>query len=172
LLHIGDARSFAGMRFLFFALALLLAPTAAAQDVSDLRWLAGCWRTDPPREPESGATFYEVWIAPEAPIIAGYGYHEGEGEIQGWEQMRIESNGRPELVDMPLGSFPIRYQLLEEEPNNAATFVNTDTEHDYPKRIEYRREGNRLFRRISGDQPDDAQEFEYRRIRCPARLRP
>jgi len=160
------------MRLLVFLAALLLVQAAAAQDVSDLRWLAGCWRTEPPREAESGATFYEVWIAPDAPIIAGYDYHEGEGEVQGWGQMRIESNGRPEFVDMPLGSFPIRYQLLEEEPNNAATFVNADPQHDYPKRIEYRREGNRLFRRISGDQPDDAQEFEYRRIRCPARLRP
>lgn len=158
------------MRSLIFLAALLIAPAAAAQDVSDLRWLAGCWRTEPPREAESGATFYEVWIAPEAPILLGYDYHEGEGEIQGWSQMRIESNGVPEFVDMPLGSFPIRYRLLGEETNNRATFVNAG--HDFPRRIEYRREGNRLYRRISGGEPDDAQEFEFRRIRCPAHLRP
>lgn len=158
------------MRLLLLIAALLVTPAASAQDVTDLRWLAGCWRTEPPREAENGATFYEVWIAPDAPIIAGYGYHEGEGEIQGWAQMRIESNGRPEFVDMPLGSFPIRYRLLDEETDNTATFVNE--ENDFPKRVEYRREGNRLFRRISGDRADDAQEFEYRRIRCPANLRP
>jgi len=158
------------MRLLIILAALLLAPAAAAQDVTDLRWLAGCWRTEPPREAESGATFYEVWTAPDAPIISGFGYHEGEGEIQGWAQMRIESNGRPEFVDMPLGSFPVRYRLWDEETNNRATFVND--EHDYPRRIEYRREGNRLYRRISGGRADDAQEFVYRRIRCTANLRP
>lgn len=158
------------MRLLIFALALLFAPVASAQDIPDLAWLRGCWRTEPPREAESGATFYEVWIAPEAPILLGYEYHEGEGEIQGWSQMRIESNGRPEFVDMPLGSFPVRYRLWTEETDNRAIFVNE--ENEYPKRIEYRRAGNRLYRRISGDRADDAQEFEFRRIRCTSRLRP
>lgn len=157
------------MRFLVVLAAIFFAPTATAQDISDLAWLRGCWRTEPPREAESGATFFEVWIAPEAPVLLGYGYHEGEGEIQGWAQMRIESNGRPEFVDMPLGSFPVRYRLVDEETNNRATFENP--EHDLTTRIEYRREGNRLFRRISSA-GGDVQEFAYRRIRCPAHLRP
>ncbi|ANP45026.1 DUF6265 family protein [Candidatus Viadribacter manganicus] len=157
------------MRLVLFFAALLFAPAAFAQDVSDLRWLRGCWQTEPPREAESGATFTEVWIAPEAPIILGYDYHEGEGEIQGWSQMRIESNGAPELVDMPLGSFPIRYRLMDEEVDNHVSFQNL--EHDFPQRIEYRREGNRLYRRISNGGVD-AQEFIFHRIRCPASLRP
>jgi hypothetical protein len=158
------------MRLLAFLLALLsFTPAAAAQDVTDLAWLRGCWQTEPPREAESGATYYEVWIAPEAPVLLGYDYHEGEGEIQGWSQMRIESNGRPEFVDMPLGSFPVRYRLIDEETNNRATFENP--EHDQMTRIEYRREGNRLYRRISRG-GEDAQEFVYRRIRCPSHLRP
>lgn len=157
------------MRLLLFALTLLFSPTAAAQDISDLAWLRGCWRTEPPREAESGATFYEVWIAPDAPVLLGYDYHEGEGEIQGWSQMRIESNGRPEFVDMPLGSFPVRYRLVDEETNNRATFENPD--NDFPTRIEYWRDGDRLHRRISRA-GEDAQHFEYRRIRCPAHLRP
>jgi hypothetical protein len=158
------------MRLLVLALAQLFTPAASAQDIGDLRWLRGCWQTEPPREAESGATFYEVWIAPDAPILHGYAYHEGEGEIQGWAQMRIESNGRPEFVDMPLGAFPIRYRLWDEETNNRATFVNL--EHDFPKRIEYRREGNRLYRRFSDADGNEAQEFVFRRIRCPASLRP
>jgi hypothetical protein len=157
------------MRLLIILAALLFSPVASAQDVSDLRWLAGCWRTEAPREAESGATYTHVWIAPEAPIILGYDYHEGEGEVQGWSQMRIESNGVPEFVDMPLGSFPVRYRLVGEETDNRATFENQ--EHDYPTRVEYWREGNRLYRRISRA-GEDAQELAYRRIRCPAHLRP
>ncbi len=157
------------MRLLLLLAALFFVPAAAAQDIDDLRWLRGCWQTVPPREADSGATFTEVWIAPEAPVLLGYDFHGGEGEIQGWSQMRIESNGRPEFVDMPLGSFPVRYRLVDEETDNRATFENPD--HDYPTRIEYRREGNRLYRRVSRA-GEDAQEFAYRRIRCPARLRP
>jgi len=157
------------MRLVLLLTALLFAQPALAQDIGDLRWLRGCWQTEPPREAESGASFTEVWIAPEAPMVLGFAYHEGEGEVQGWGQMRIESNGRPELVEMPLGSFPMRYRLVEEEPVNRATFENS--EYDFPTRIEYWREGNRLYRRISNDGVD-AQEFAYRRIRCPANLRP
>ncbi|MEZ5961933.1 MAG: DUF6265 family protein [Hyphomonadaceae bacterium] len=157
------------MRLLLLLAALLTAPPALAQDISDLRWLRGCWQTEPPREAESGATFTEVWIAPNAPMLLGFAYHEGEGEVQGWGQMRIESNGRPELVDMPLGRFPVRYRLVEEEPLNHATFESSEDE--YPTRIEYRREGNRLYHRISND-GEDAQEYTFRRIRCPSSLRP
>jgi hypothetical protein len=149
--------------------AVLLTSRAAAQDIRDLRWLRGCWQTEAPREAESGATYTEVWISPEAPVLLGYAYHEGEGEIQGWSQMRIESNGRPEFVDMPLGSFPVRYRLVGEETDNRATFENLG--HDFPKRIDYRREGSRLYLRIS-DGGEEGQDFAFHRIRCPLSLRP
>lgn len=157
------------MRVLILLAALLCAPTAAALDIPDLRWLAGCWRSDPAREAENGAVFTEVWTAPPAPFLSGFAYHEGEGEVQGWEQMRIESNGQPEFVAMPLGGFPVRFQLVEDDTPNQVIFENMA--HDFPKRIEYRREGNRLYARVS-DGADEAQEYVYRRIRCPANLRP
>lgn len=157
------------MRLLVFLAALLVSPLAAAQDIPDLRWLSGCWRTEPPREAESGATYTEVWIAPHAPVLLGYSYTEGEGEVQGWGQMRIESNGRLEYVTMPLGGFPVRFPIVEDDTPNQATFENLA--HDFPRRIEYRRTGNRLHVRIS-DAANEGQDFAYRRIRCPTHLRP
>lgn len=157
------------MRSLIFLAALFLAPAAAAQDISDLHWLRGCWRTDAPREAETGAVYTEVWIAPPAPVLLGYGYTFGEGEVQGWEQTRIESNGRLEFVAMPLGGFPVRFQIVEDDTPNRVAFENMA--HDFPKRVEYWREGNRLHARVS-DGAGNGQDFAYRRIRCPANLGP
>ncbi len=166
------------MRSLLFLLAVLSAPCAAAQDISDLRWLSGCWRTEAPSDPESGATYTEVWIAPPAPMLLGFGFTVGEGEVQGWEQTRIEVNGRLEFVAMPLGGFPVRFQIVEaaERPENARHADNyvvfENPAHDFPQRISYMRDGNRLTAEISSIDRSDAYTFEYRRIRCPANLRP
>jgi hypothetical protein len=157
------------MRSLIFAIALLSSPAAFAQDISDLAWMEGCWRTEAPREAESGATYTEVWIATPAPILVGYAYTEGEGEIQGWEQMRIESNGKLDFVAMPLGAFPVRFTIVEDDTPNRATFENMA--HDFPKRIEYWREGDRLYARVS-DGVGEGQDYAFRRIRCTADLRP
>ena len=78
------------MRSLIFIAALLCATPALADEPISLSWMSGCWRTEAPHEAESGATFTEVWIAPPGPVMFGYAYHEGEGQFQGWEQMRIE----------------------------------------------------------------------------------
>jgi len=157
------------MRILLFLAALLSTPAAFAQDIEDLHWMSGCWRSEAPPEAETGATYTEVWIAPPAPVLFGYAYTIGEGELQGWEQMRIEINGRLEFVAMPWGAFPVRFQVVEDATPNRVTFENFA--HDFPKRIEYWREGNRLYARVS-DGAGEGQDFTYRRIRCPANLRP
>lgn len=167
------------MRSLILVAALLVAPPAAAQDISDLRWLRGCWRTEAPREAETGAIYTEVWIAPPAPAMFGYAYHEGEGAIQGWEDMRIESvNGWPYFVAMPNGAEPVRFRLREVAIHNdepaaeAAIFENPD--HDYPQIVQYVLDIRRdtLTATISRSDGSDSYEYAYRRIRCPANLRP
>jgi hypothetical protein len=157
------------MRSLIFLAALLAASSAFAQDIEDLHWMRGCWRSEAPREAESGAQYTEVWIAPPAPILVGYAYTVGEGEVQGWEQMRIEVNGRLEFVAMPMGAFPVRFQVVENDTPNRVTFENFA--HDFPKRIEYWREGARLYARVS-DGAGEGQDYAYRRIRCPRNLTP
>jgi hypothetical protein len=157
------------MRLLIMLAALLVSPAALAQDIDDLYWMRGCWRSEAPHEAESGAQYTEVWIAPPAPILVGYAYTVGEGEVQGWEQMRIEVNGRLEFVAMPMGAFPVRFQVVEDDTPNRVTFENFA--HDFPKRIEYWREGAQLYARVS-DGAGEGQDYAYRRIRCPRNLTP
>lgn len=132
------------MRSLIFLAAILCATPAVADepDSESFSWMRGCWRTEAPREAESGATFTEVWITPPGPTMFGYAYHEGEGVIQGWEQMRIErADGGAYFVAMPNGGAPVRFRLhdsnniisLDDEPDGVAVFENA--EHDFPQRV-------------------------------------
>jgi hypothetical protein len=167
------------MRILILAAALLFAPAAEAQTLAQLHWLKGCWRTEAPAEAESGAVVTEVWVAPPFPAMLGYAYTVGEGEVQGWEQTRIEMiDGWPHFVAMPNGGAPVRFRLhdptdvisVDDEPDGLAIFENSA--HDYPQRVVYARYGNRLKASISDINGSNRIEFEYRRIRCPAGLRP
>ncbi|WP_395645501.1 DUF6265 family protein [Terricaulis sp.] len=167
------------MRALVFLLALALASPAQAQSLSDLAWLKGCWRTEAPREAESGAQITEVWIAPPGPAMFGYSYTEGEGEIQGWEQMRIEMiDGVPTFIAMPNGGAPVRFRAIPAEdtqiygarPDGDAAFANPA--HDFPQLVTYTLFDERLRAMISRIDGGDAIIFEYRRIACPAELRP
>jgi len=161
------------MRTLLFLAALLLAPAAQAQAVADLTWLKGCWQTEAPREAESGAQITEVWIAPPGPAMFGYSYTEGEGEIQGWEQTRIEMiDGWPTFIAMPNGGPAVRFRMRENDVLTPNRVQFDNPEHDYPQTVEYHRVGNALHATISGANGANPISFHYRRIRCPANLRP
>lgn len=156
------------MRLLLILAALLCAPTARAQTIADLHWLKGCWRTV-----GEGPVITEVWLAPPAPVMLGYAYTVGEGEVQGWEQTRIEMiDGWPHFVAMPEGAAPVRFRLRETDPLTPSRAWFDNPEHDYPQTVEYHRDDDRLHAAISGANGADRIQFEYRRIRCPSNLRP
>lgn len=163
------------MRSLIFLVALLCAAPAFADEPDSFAWMRGCWRTEAPREAESGATFTEVWIAPPGPTMFGYAYHEGEGAFQGWEQMRIErADGGASFVAMPNGDAAVRFRwdasLEFNGRGQVAEFVNAA--HDYPQRVRYARANDRLTATISRIDGSDPMTFAYRRIRCSANLQP
>lgn len=162
------------MRNIIIITAVLCAHAAHAQTVDDLAWLRGCWRTEAPREGESGSQTTEVWIDPPGPAMIGYSFNEGEGEVQGWEQMRIDAadGGRPRFVAMPGGAAPVVFRMrVQDQPApNLAPFENAN--HDYPQLIEYRREGRRLTATISLADGANPLVYAYRRVNCPASVRP
>lgn len=164
------------MRILLFIAAIVCVAPAHAQTLDDLAWLKGCWRTEAPREAESGSQTTEVWIDPPGPALFGYSFTEGEGAVQGWEQMRIDAadGGRPRFVAMPGGGAPIAFRMVEQinldDPAQLAVFENPA--HDYPQRVTYRRDHNRLTATISRADGSDPYSYEYRRISCSGSLRP
>lgn len=158
------------MRTLIFLAALFLAPAASAQPLDDLHWLRGCWRTT-----GDGPVITEVWSAPPMPAMIGYSYTTRDGEVRGWEAMRIEIiDGRPHFVAMPNGGPAVQFWMADnlhvEGVDHSAMFHNP--EHDYPQTILYTLTGDRLDATISRSDGSDPITFEYRRISCAANLRP
>jgi hypothetical protein len=115
----------------------------------------------------------EVWTAPPMPALIGFSYTVGEGEVQGWEQTRIEMiDGWPHFVAMPNGAVAVRFRLREEAAPQTGAAAFENPAHDYPQVVFYRRVGDQLTAQISRIDGSDAITLAYRRIRCDAALRP
>ena len=159
------------MRALALIAALVLSPAASARTLDDLDWLKGCWRSD-----GAGPEITEVWLAPPMPALLGYAYTIEDGELEGWEQTRVElSEGAPVFVAMPMGGEPVRFRSVgpgEGAAGNARSIMFENREHDYPQWILYERQGDRLTARIGRVDWANAMTFRYRRIACGGALRP
>jgi len=140
-------------------LGVALGDTVSGSDGPELGWLAGHWcgRSD-------GARIEEFWLPPVGGVMPGVGRTTVDGRTVSFEFFRIEGSG-PDLgyLAQPGGREATRFRLTEAGPNHLR-FENP--EHDFPTRVEYRREGDRLSAAIAG--PGEAGAtveipFEYRR---------
>jgi hypothetical protein len=157
------------MRALVFAAALLFAPAAQAQSLSDLAFMNGCWRTEAPAEAESGSQTTEVWASPAMPAMVGYSYTVGEGETQSWEHMRIEMiDGWPSLISMPNGAPPVAFRMVEPGAPVTDIVQFANEEHDFPKLIQYNLEDGLLIASIFGEDASSEIRWTYHRTDCAA----
>jgi hypothetical protein len=148
-------------------LAALQAPApapapAAAQP--DLDWLAGYWLSC-----EDGRDVSETWSVRRGGILLGYAVTTGRQAFS-WEQMRIEA-GLPGPDDLSFFAQPrgadtaTPFRLVRSGPREA---VFENMANDFPKRVIYRRAGDRLIGRIEGA---DGQALEWRYNAAPLNSR-
>ena len=147
------------------AIALLLGtamPAAgdhhtADDAVSRLGWLSGDWVSE-----GNGRWAEEQWSEPRGGLMLGLGRSGKGARAMGFEFMRIalDAGGKPVFWGSPGGSGAVPFALVEEGAHGA-TFANP--KHDFPKRISYRRDGDRLVATVSGDEPGNAHSWSYRR---------
>lgn len=130
-----------------------------AIDLERLAWLVGTWqRTDLP----SDDTGYERWQR------AGSGYvgtsvHERASGRRFEEKLSliVRDGAVHYIADTPQNPAPVAFRLTHIADRHVA-FENP--QHDYPKTIEYRRDGDHgLSVRISAG--DKASEFHFSRVR-------
>jgi hypothetical protein len=146
------------MRHLLVLSLLLASPSARAETNAQLpAWLAGCWR-----HAEGERWTEECWTAPHGGQMVGSG-HAGVGEaVESFEFMRIElvEHGVVFLA-APGGK---DWTLFPSAPDaeGGVTFLNT--RHDYPQRIRYWREGDRLNAEISLGDGSRAERWSYKRV--------
>lgn len=151
----------------FLAAALLLAaPLAFAAgevkevEIGDLAFIAGSWRMAGPPAVE------EHWMQPTGDTLIGMGRVSGDGRTFFFEYLRIEK--RPDgifYVAQPKGGPPTDFKLVRLAPGEA---VFENPQHDFPKRILYRRLPNgQLLARTEGDGTEKEQpaEFLYDRLK-------
>lgn len=136
------------MRRMFVTLtAALLLPAAVAAEEEDAPfpgWLAGAWSL----AGEGDAWTEEFWTHPRAGMMIGAS-REGRGEtLRTWESIRIQrtTDGSLAYLPMPNGGEPVEF-VLTNQGTQMIEFANPT--HDFPQRIRYWREGDRLHAEIS-----------------------
>lgn len=126
---------------------MLLAPALAGcqtTPASDFAWLVGQWT------PADGSQSpIEIWSPADEGVLHGMNITLAGPELRAFELMRIDLRSRPpRYLAQPQGRVPATPFRLSESSTSHAVFVGP--EHDFPQRIEYRREDNMLHATISG----------------------
>lgn len=140
---------FAGLKRLNIILVLmavtLASPVMGEGNVptESLDWMAGQWCAD-----SSGTSVEEVWLPPRGGVLVGLGRtHSADGTV-GFEFLRIAvENDVQNYIAQP-GGDPPTYFARTDGGENWVRFENP--EHDFPQRIEYRRDGDKLYAEVAG----------------------
>ena len=130
-------------------------------------WLMGCW------ESEDGAS-REVWTRGADGLMFGFNVVHRKGEVAFFEQLRLERRDAGWVyVAAPRGGEATEFVLQagatslgRSESEAHAAFVNP--EHDYPQRIDYRVDGDRLRAEISDLHQSEVRSWAYRRCQSRA----
>jgi len=145
------------LRFAAAVLALAMpAGLSAQQDVAAFpTWLAGAWSN---ADGESWTE--EFWTHPRGGIMIGAS-REGRGEaLRTWESIRIlrKDDGTLAYVPMPSGGAPVEFAMVRQD---ARSIEFANPAHDFPQRIRYWREGDRLNAEIAMIDGSRAIQWSY-----------
>jgi hypothetical protein len=146
--------------------AVLLLPghALAAQQVTTLAWMAGCWR-----QLDAGVAVDEVWLPPAGGTMIGLSRTVEEDSTRSTEHMVIRRAASGGLVyeASPSGQEPGAF-LAATVTDSLVVFENLT--HDFPQQIRYSRlPGDSLLAVVSGTVRDRLRTitFRYNRSACP-----
>lgn len=127
------------------------APGAPASAISRLAWLAGCWQ---------GEAGEECWLEPrDGMMIAVNRAPAREGEAPFFELLRIVEDAQGLVfLAQPGGASPAVPFRAVEVGDSRVVFANP--EHDFPQRLTYWREGDRLRVRVEARRDGAWDGFE------------
>lgn len=126
------------------------------ETTENLDWLTGNWKRV---NEEAGKETFENWEKISPGRYSGIGFTMQNGDTISQEKMDIiETKGRWTLfVKMPNEKEPTTFQMTELKSNK---FVCVNDSIDFPKRIQYWIEGNKMKANISNDEMEIPFEFE------------
>ena len=132
--------------------------------LSDLGWLAGCWEM---QNDKRGLSITEMWMKPEGDAMMGVGRTVKARKVVDFEFLRI--------IETPMGLAYVSRPSANKDDTSFALIkalaneiVFENPAHDFPQRIIYRREGERLHARIEGAKDGKSRgiDFPYNRAKC------
>ncbi|BDC52856.1 hypothetical protein F183_A51710 [Bryobacterales bacterium F-183] len=143
-----------------FAVVPFLVLTAA----NGLEWLTGCHTLTTPR----GVNIQENWTSTEGGLMLGVNRTIRNGKAVAFEFLRIDSEHT--YIAMPGGKNETHFRLASKS-DTEVIFANP--EHDFPKRIIYRKTAEGLTARVdAGEGSTKAQEFPFKSVPCQAAKQP
>nr|WP_321439971.1 DUF6265 family protein [uncultured Hyphomonas sp.] len=146
------------MKRALFACLVLISGCTAAPDMEGghpLGWMSGCWEN-------ADGDYREVWSAPDHGYLFGYALALKGDRVSFFEQSRIDPGKGFTFNAYPAGKGPSPFREIER---GASHIVFADPGHDYPQRIRYAREGDRMTAEISLIDGSRGQGFAFRRCR-------
>jgi hypothetical protein len=146
------------MRVLVLAAAGLAAGACAAHasPPSDLSWMSGYWLRC-----EGSEQVSETWSDVRAGTLLGTSFTLSNGRVS-WEQARIAKSDAGVLTffvqpsGQPAAEFP-----LNAEKSSERRLVFENLAHDFPQRVIYARDGDRLTGRIEGVMEGREQAMDW-----------
>ncbi len=146
------------MKYLFIALsALLIFPSCQGQTVSDFNWLLGTWQRENTKQ---GTTATEYWVS-DAEGMAGQGITLQGSDTVFVENLKIQKKEGDlfYVAEVAHNPAPTFFKIVTYGKNE---FSCENPSHDFPKRIDYTLEGDRLTVVISGD--GKAVPFRFKKL--------
>lgn len=152
------------MKHALLPLLALLAPACSTPShpkgpLTEFEFLAGTWA-----EVRSDAVYEEQWTLSDGWSLRGTGRVVADGKTVFVEKIAIEPRGKgfAYVAEIP-GAAPVEFRLVERG-EQWLRFENPS--HDFPQRIEYRRDGKSLHAEISGTTPEGerSQSWDMRRV--------
>jgi hypothetical protein len=135
---------------------LFCACPAPAGEPPDLRWLAGAWC-----HAEAGRSIEEHWLVERGGLMLGVNRTIGQSGAA-FEFLRIELKpGAVRYIAQPGGAPPVAFALVAADTRR---IVFANPAHDFPKRVQYWRNGDVLHARVDdGTDAGAAEEFTWKR---------
>lgn len=137
---------------------------AGQQKVSDVSWLSGCWEA---KIEARGLQITEMWMKPAGGMMIGAGRTIRNGKVVDYEFLRIveEVDGVFYVAKPTANKDETKFKLTKA---SAGELVFENPAHDFPQRVIYKLNGNRLNARIEGTVNGKARgiDFPYARISC------
>ena len=136
----------------------------ATSKVEDVGWIAGCWGMN---DAGKQLSIVEQWMAPNGGAMLGMSRTVRAGKMTDYEFLRIVRDDiSVKYVSRPSQNTTDTDFRLVRSSANEAVFENL--QHDFPQRIIYRRDGEKLTARIEGPSGGKTRgiDFPYTRVSC------